>query len=172
MKANNAIIRCLAAAVFVSGLGAGVMGCVADTTNGGELDAVQGDHDEDDSEGESSSDTSEEELTWYTHKRCESPGGWGEPICVAWTGSWPSGYVRAESRSSYYYAIMLQGCSGNDHNACDARTIVASKTLHNHAGYTPSVRVGKYSWYVACAKRFASSKWACNRGMYEVYLGD
>jgi len=166
------IIRCLAAAVLVPAFGAVVTGCVASGSDGvDELDGMQGDNTPDD-EGESSSDTSQEELSWWTHKRCESPGGWGEPICVAWTGSWPSGYVRAESRSSYYYAIMLQGCSGNDHTACDARTIVASKTLHNHAGYTPSVRVGKYSWYVACAKRFASSRWACNRGMYQVYLGD
>jgi hypothetical protein len=157
-------IRSLAAAVLVSAFGVGVMGCGPEASDGDEVDGNT-------PEGESVG-TSQEALTWYHYTRCDSPGGWGEPICVAWTGGYPSGYARAESRSNYYYAISLRTCSNGNKHACDATTTVASKTLNNTAGYTPSVRVGKYSWYIVCAKRFSSSGWACNRGANEVYLGD
>lgn len=115
--------------------------------------------------------TRAEAWTPYPYKTCASPGGWRSQVCVAWTGGYPHGVVRAESPSSEYYAVKLMTCS-NAVRVCNDDVDAASATLNKRSGHTASVRVGKYSWYIACAKWLSSSKWACNTGTYRVYLGD
>lgn len=114
--------------------------------------------------------TKAEAFQGLPHWRCGSPGGiMHEHVCVAWTGGWPHGIVRAEAKARYWHALKLRTCS-DEFRACTDYIDAAHVQLNGQAGFTSSVRVGKYSWYIACGQRFPTSGWAC----YPVsqYLGD
>jgi hypothetical protein len=113
-------------------------------------------------------------------------GVWGDPtgfggqyIRLAWNGAYPSGYARVESNSTAYSSIQLQTCTGSSTSVCSGWIAVATQNLaphgYNQTGVTPSVRIGKYSWYRACAKTNNGGNWLCWAGTtyaWPIYLGD
>lgn len=117
-------------------------------------------------------------ITWYPYSKCASAGdAFGEPVCVAWTGGYPNGYVRAESKSSNYVAVRLDTCSAPGTNICTNFVTVATVDLHvtntqGKAGFTPSVHVSKYGYYRVCSKVYTYSTWQCLGTPGQVYLGD
>jgi len=107
----------------------------------------------------------------YPYQRCATIGGGGTvDICVAWTGGWPGGLVRAETSPTAYYAERLMECSGCQGQSIWNWTVVATGT--GYVGYSPSRTAGKYSYYKACTETFQNGPWACMYNQDAVWLGD
>ncbi|MFE9694256.1 hypothetical protein [Micromonospora sp. NPDC005806] len=89
-------------------------------------------------------------------------GSWlSHPCSVEYTGTWPSGMVRALGPLNVY-ALRLEANAGSGW--------VPRTTVYHPSQATPWVAAGKTSWYRPCVQVLQSGDWFCSRDM--VYLGD
>lgn len=115
-------------------------------------------------------------FTGYPYDKCTDASVYHSPTttCTAWTGGYPSGYVRSEQFSTNVYAIKLQtrDCTQLYPSVkCTAFSDLATLVLNNRPGYTASFRATRYGDYRTCYKLLSSSSWFCDNGTDE-YLGD
>jgi hypothetical protein len=101
-------------------------------------------------------------------QRCDSYS-YIPALCIEWTGSYPTGYVRAGPGSWLWYSLKLQVCESP--GRVNGNCFVDDGVVYGQP-YTPWKKVGKYGWYRSCFQVIRGGKWNCqNPGDYE-YLGD
>lgn len=105
-------------------------------------------------------------------QKCDDASIWGAHSlpCVEYTGSWPSGKVRA-SAGPDYHSIKLQTCSAPGTHVCNNYVDVSGSLVVGKAR-SAWFSVSKYGMYRTCVRVAAEGKWACMRQYYVPYLGD
>jgi hypothetical protein len=91
-------------------------------------------------------------------------------LCISYTGSWPTGSVRAGPGSIQWYGLKLQTSASCTANSCFSD--VSGSYVYGNKQYGPYVKVGKYNWYRACEQTVRGGKWNCAGGKGIKYLGD
>jgi hypothetical protein len=108
-------------------------------------------------------------MAAYPYHECQYIGGMTPAVCTGWTGGYPGGKVRGESAANYFATKLLRCTACNGPTGWTWTTVASTKNYHTS---TPSVTVGKTSWYKTCIQNVDGGPWSCMANDYAVYLGD